>query len=51
MRITAAQAIPLRGRIEDIVTGPFQLDRDGMLPIPTAPGLGIGFPLDEFQES
>jgi D-galactarolactone cycloisomerase len=27
--------------IEDIVATPFRLDADGMLPIPTAPGLGI----------
>lgn len=27
--------------IEDIVVTPFQLDSDGMLPIPTGPGLGI----------
>ena len=28
-------------QIEDIVTTPFVLDEDGMLPIPDAPGLGI----------
>jgi len=27
--------------IEDIVAAPFTLDADGMLPIPTGPGLGI----------
>ncbi|MDE2724604.1 MAG: mandelate racemase/muconate lactonizing enzyme family protein, partial [Gemmatimonadota bacterium] len=27
--------------IEDIVTTPFSLDEDGLLTIPTAPGLGI----------
>ena len=27
--------------IEEIVTTPFRLDADGLLPIPTAPGLGI----------
>ncbi len=27
--------------IEEIVTTPFQLDAEGLLPIPTAPGLGI----------
>jgi L-alanine-DL-glutamate epimerase-like enolase superfamily enzyme len=27
--------------IEDIITAPFTLDADGLLPIPTAPGLGI----------
>jgi L-alanine-DL-glutamate epimerase-like enolase superfamily enzyme len=27
--------------IEDIITQPFALDADGMLPIPTGPGLGI----------
>ena len=27
--------------IEDIVATPFTLDADGMLPIPTGPGLGI----------
>lgn len=27
--------------IDEIVTTPFRLDADGMLPIPTAPGLGI----------
>ncbi len=32
--------------IEEIVTTPFQLDADGMLPIPTAPGLGIELDMD-----
>jgi L-alanine-DL-glutamate epimerase-like enolase superfamily enzyme len=27
--------------IEEIITTPFQLDAEGLLPIPTAPGLGI----------
>ena len=27
--------------IEEIVTTPFKLDAEGLLPIPTAPGLGI----------
>jgi D-galactarolactone cycloisomerase len=27
--------------IEEIITQPFQLDADGMLPIPTTPGLGL----------
>jgi L-alanine-DL-glutamate epimerase-like enolase superfamily enzyme len=27
--------------IEEIITTPFKLDADGLLPIPTAPGLGI----------
>ena len=27
--------------IEEIISTPFELDADGMLPIPTAPGLGI----------
>jgi D-galactarolactone cycloisomerase len=27
--------------IEDILTTPFSMDQDGMLAIPTAPGLGI----------
>ncbi|MGD9646027.1 MAG: mandelate racemase/muconate lactonizing enzyme family protein [Pirellulales bacterium] len=27
--------------IDEILVAPFKLDRDGMLPIPTAPGLGI----------
>jgi L-alanine-DL-glutamate epimerase-like enolase superfamily enzyme len=27
--------------IEDILETPFRLDADGMLPVPTGPGLGI----------
>lgn len=36
--------------IEDIVTTPFQLDSDGMLPIPTTPGLGIELNMDVLRE-
>jgi L-alanine-DL-glutamate epimerase-like enolase superfamily enzyme len=32
--------------IEDIVAAPFQLDKNGMLTIPTEPGLGIELDLD-----
>jgi L-alanine-DL-glutamate epimerase-like enolase superfamily enzyme len=27
--------------IEEIIDPPFKLDRDGLLPVPTGPGLGI----------
>lgn len=32
--------------IDEIVASPWQLDADGMLPIPTAPGLGIDLDMD-----
>jgi L-alanine-DL-glutamate epimerase-like enolase superfamily enzyme len=32
--------------IEDILLNPFKLDPDGMLAIPTAPGLGIELDMD-----
>ena len=32
--------------IEEIVATPFTLDADGMLPIPTAPGLGLDLDWD-----
>ena len=36
--------------IEDIVSTPFQLDADGMLPIPTGPGLGIELDMQALAE-
>src|SRR5262245_28490366 len=36
--------------IEDIVATPFQVDSDGMLPIPTAPGLGIELDMQALEE-
>ena len=32
--------------VEDILQNPFKLDPDGMLAIPTAPGLGIDLDLE-----
>lgn len=36
--------------IDEIVTEPWQLDSDGMLPIPTRPGLGVDLKLDALAE-
>jgi D-galactarolactone cycloisomerase len=35
--------------IDRIVESPWQLDGDGMLPIPTAPGLGVSMNFDEIE--
>lgn len=35
--------------IEDILATPFALDADGMLPIPTSPGLGIDLDMDSLE--
>lgn len=36
--------------IDDILTTPFELDKDGMLPIPTGPGLGIELNLEVVEK-
>ena len=36
--------------IEEIVTTPFQLDAEGLLPIPTAPGLGVDLDWERIKQ-
>ena len=35
--------------IDEIVTTPFHLDSEGVLPIPTKPGLGIELDMDALE--
>ena len=35
--------------VDDILTAPFELDADGMLPIPAAPGLGVSLSGDRLE--
>ncbi len=36
--------------IDDIVETPWKLDADGMLPVPSAPGLGVSISLDAVEK-